>query len=81
MKSQRVVTEEEAKQFASSLGYKYYESSAKEDTNISDIFTQLANDLVDLDPPSPPKAVKKSVLLTEIIQRPDHKTKGGNCPC
>ncbi|XP_074642522.1 ras-related protein Rab-5A-like [Tubulanus polymorphus] len=76
LKEQRVVSYEEAKQYASGHGFIFLETSAKFGTNVDEIFIEIAKKLPKDFVPRP-----KSIDPVVPVEEEQEKKKGGVCSC
>lgn len=78
--AKRVVTYEQAKEYADSLGIEVIETSAKNATNVEKAFltmaTQIRNSMKNSAPTKKSESSKKTVKVTK---EKDEKPKGGCC--
>lgn len=81
--SDRQVSYQEGKKLADQYGVKFVESSAKQNTNIAQIFNTIGKDIKDclLKSDSNSGPVKKPGDSIKIKQGDDNKEKKKNCEC
>ena len=76
LSTQRKVSTEEGRTFAENNGYIFYETSAKNDTNIKEMFKAIAKEVPKR---SPPKSSSSSMGRGVVVDNPDSDKK--DCAC
>ena len=79
MESERKVTVEQGKDFATQYGMKFFETSAKESTNVSDAFVAMTREIIKSanNKKTPPKKDNNVV----VSSAPTGKSIGGKKGC
>ena len=67
LESERKVTVEQGKDFAAKYGMKFYETSVKNSTNVSEAFITMTRDIIELNNKNNAIALNKIIALKKYI--------------
>jgi Ras-related protein Rab-6A len=70
----RKVTTDEGQKLANSLNAMFFETSAKEGTNVKTLFNELAKKLIGVDVEEEEEITKKGIKLKDVKDDPDAET-------
>ena len=73
----RKVSTEDGQKLATSLNAMFFETSAKEGTNVKTLFNDLAKKLIGVDADEEEEISKKGIKLKDVQEDPDAKQEGG----
>ena len=76
----RKVTTEEGTKLAQSLNALFFETSAKEGTNVKTLFNDLAKQLIGSDATDQEELTKKGIKLKHVEEDPDAQKESGGDP-
>jgi len=79
MESERKVTVEQGKDFATQYGMKFFETSAKESTNVSDAFIAMTREIIKSSSVKKKQAATNNVVVTNAPTGQSLNKKGGCC--
>ena len=79
MESERKVTIEQGKDFATQYGMKFFETSAKESTNVSDAFIAMTREIIKSANVKKKPTNNNNVVVTNAPSGQSLNKKGGCC--